>query len=119
MTGSPAIDAGDVSHMPADTYDLDADGDTAEPLPIDLDENRRVVNGYVDMGAFEWQRTCIADISPSKPGVAGNGIVDVDDLLAVINAWGECDICVADVNGDNHVDVDDLLAVINGWGTCK
>jgi hypothetical protein len=63
--------------------------------------------------------TCEADISPSSPGVAGNGVIDVDDLLTVINGWGECDGCVADVNGDNQVDVDDLLSVINGWGNCR
>jgi outer membrane protein assembly factor BamB len=60
------------------------------------------------------------DIAP--PG--GNGIVDVDDLLAVINAWGECPPpgnkpCIADIapaaTPNNIVDVDDLLMVINNW----
>jgi uncharacterized membrane protein len=49
-----------------------------------------------------------------------NGVVDVDDLLAVINAWGNCpsppSSCPADVNGNLVVDVDDLLTVINNWG---
>ena len=64
---------------------------------------------------------CPPDIAPT----GGNGVVDVDDLLAVINAWGVCDpkeTCVADIapptNGNGSVDVDDLLAVINGWGAC-
>ena len=35
--GSPAIDAGDNTVVPADTLDLDADGDTTERTPIDLD----------------------------------------------------------------------------------
>ena len=117
-TGSPCIDVGNVDSLPLDTYDLDADGNTKERLPLDLAANRRIVNGFLDMGAFEWQRSCLADISPSSPGVAGDGAIDVDDLLAVINGWGECDGCVADVNGDNSVDVDDLLEVINGWGEC-
>lgn len=38
---------------------------------------------------------CPADIAPS----GGNGIVDVDDLLAVINAWGACPIDDADGDG--------------------
>jgi hypothetical protein len=48
----------------------------------------------------------------------GNGIVDVDDLLAVINDWGACDKgepCLGDVTEDGVVDVDDLLTVINNW----
>jgi len=65
---------------------------------------------------------CPADIAPSG---APNGVVNVDDLLAVINAWGACPIpsnCPADIapigapNGS--VNVDDLLAVINAWGEC-
>jgi hypothetical protein len=118
-TGSPCVDVGDLASLPSDSFDLDDDGDTKEFLPVDFNGERRVVNGYLDMGAHEWQRTCMGDIAPSSPGVAGNGVVDVDDLLAVINAWGECDICVGDVDGDNDIDVDDLLAVINGWGSCK
>jgi hypothetical protein len=54
--------------------------------------------------------------------LTGDGIVDVDDLLAVINAWGDCTNpkdCPADLapppNGDDVVDVDDLLVVINNW----
>jgi spore coat protein A len=48
--------------------------------------------------------------------VTGNGIVDVDDLLEVINAWGICPApCAADLTGNGIVDVDDLLTVINNW----
>jgi hypothetical protein len=50
--------------------------------------------------------------------VTGNGVVDVDDLLAVINAWGPCeclDPCVGDFNDSGEVDVDDLLIVLNNW----
>jgi hypothetical protein len=58
------------------------------------------------------------------PGDAtDNGTVDVDDLLAVINAWGDCPAppgtCFADIaplGGNGVINVDDLLAVINNWG---
>ena len=62
--------------------------------------------------------SCSADI------IGCDGSVDVDDLLAVINAWGSCgdpNDCAADIapaGGDDVVDVDDLLVVINGWGGC-
>jgi hypothetical protein len=58
------------------------------------------------------------------PGdITGNGIVNIDDLLAVINSWGPCpnpNNCPADVfpppGGDDVVNIDDLLFVINNWG---
>src|SRR5574341_509497 len=49
---SPAIDAGDTAALPPDTLDLDGDGNTAEPIPYDLDGNPRL-DGLVDMGAYE------------------------------------------------------------------
>jgi predicted outer membrane repeat protein len=53
LGGSPCIDAGSVDALPADTIDLDSDGDTAEPLPLDFLGLPRVADGFVDMGAFE------------------------------------------------------------------
>jgi hypothetical protein len=55
------------------------------------------------------------------PGDAnGDGLVDVDDLLLVINGWGACpdpkvESCPGDLDESTTVDVDDLLIVINGW----
>jgi hypothetical protein len=56
--------------------------------------------------------------------VTCDGVVNVNDLLAVINAWGPCPVppatCPADVaphpGGDGMVNVNDLLLVINNWG---
>jgi hypothetical protein len=49
----------------------------------------------------------------------GDGDVDVDDLTAVILAWGtDGSGSGADINGDGLVDVDDLTEVILGWGPC-
>jgi ligand-binding sensor domain-containing protein len=59
-------------------------------------------------------------LEPSAvPGDAtGDGLVNVNDLLAVIGAWGACPAgsCPADLNSDGVVNVDDLLMVINHWG---
>jgi uncharacterized membrane protein len=52
-----------------------------------------------------------------------DGKVNVDDLLTVINNWGDCSapptVCPGDSSpgpfGDGVVDVDDLLMVINNW----
>src|SRR5690606_38913599 len=43
-SGSPAIDAGDNTVVPSDTADLDGDGVTPEPTPLDLDMLPRFVD---------------------------------------------------------------------------
>jgi hypothetical protein len=53
QAGSPAINAGSNALLPPDTADLDHDGDTSEPLPRDLDDNPRIWDNTVDMGAYE------------------------------------------------------------------
>jgi hypothetical protein len=115
---SPAIDSGNNSLVPA-------------AITMDLDLNQRKVDDpnttdtglgtppLVDRGAHEYQPppvvVCIEDIAPK----GGNDVVDVDDLLLVINSWGACAGCPADITGNDVVDVDDLLAVINAWGACE
>jgi hypothetical protein len=88
---SPCIDAGDNVAVPADSVDLDADGDMAERIPFDLDETPRFVDEpdvpdagsppggapFVDMGAYEHGDDC-----------NGNGIADSHDL-----AGGTSDDC--------------------------
>ena len=66
LPGSPCIDAGDNTAVPADTTDLDGDNNTTEPTPLDLDGKPRFVddpatpdtgNGtppIVDMGVYEF-----------------------------------------------------------------
>jgi hypothetical protein len=132
---SPCIDAADTTALPADQFDLDGDGDTAEPLPLDAFSNCRVLEtpavintgipsptgaAVVDMGAHEYRRP--ADIAPD----IGDGVVDVDDLITVILHWGPCEPpadpaippagCIADIDGDGEVAVFDLVTVILSWG---
>lgn len=65
---------------------------------------------------------CPGDIVPS-------GEVDINDLLAVVGAWGACPLpcpprCAADIApvgagpGVCAVNIDDLLAVVGAWGAC-
>ena len=61
QVGSPVLDAGDTAALPADTFDMDGDGDTTEPLPLDLSGAERVIDNdadastpaVVDLGAYE------------------------------------------------------------------
>lgn len=50
---SPAENAADDALLPVDTYDLDDDGDTTEPIPTDLVGADRSQLGGVDLGALE------------------------------------------------------------------
>jgi hypothetical protein len=63
----------------------------------------------------------IVDVGESDcpEDVTGDDVVNVDDLFAIINAWGPCDDCAEDINADGVVNVDDLFAVINAWGPCE
>ena len=42
-------------YIPEDIYDLDNDGDTSEPLPVDIEGKPRIFAGIVDMGCYEQQ----------------------------------------------------------------
>jgi len=50
---SPCRNAGDNSAFPTDAGDLDKDGDLNEPIPFDIDGKPRILNGVVDLGAYE------------------------------------------------------------------
>lgn len=65
---SPAANHGNTAALPTDYADLDADGNTAEAIPYDMDGALRVV-GTVDMGAYEAQLAAITDLKVYKHGV--------------------------------------------------
>jgi hypothetical protein len=80
--------------------------------------NREAVMARFLQWCNELVQTCHGDIT-------GDGQVNVNDLLAVINAWGPCPAppatCPPDIappGGDGQVNVNDLLGVINAWGAC-
>ncbi|MHC4990271.1 MAG: hypothetical protein ACYTGC_04755, partial [Planctomycetota bacterium] len=53
---------------------------------------------------------CLADLN-------GDGVVNVDDLVILILAWGTDD-CDADISLDGTVGVDDLILLLISWGPC-
>jgi hypothetical protein len=80
-----------------------------------------VVSGYAVYGSpftIRYSR-CVADID-------NTGVVDVNDLLAVVSTWGACaggcpPSCLGDISpvgGNCVVDVNDLLTVVSHWGPC-
>jgi hypothetical protein len=123
---SPCVDAGHNWGVPADTQDLDDDGDTIECTPLDLDGQPRFAavvmetggcgaRAIVDIGAYE------TDGIPAHPVMLGdtNGDseVDIHDLLNLLAAWGPVSGCeLADTNLDGVVDTQDLLILLAHWG---
>lgn len=58
-----------------------------------------------------------ADAEPETPpcDVNDDGLVDANDVLAVLAAWGPCAGCDSDTNADGTVDVNDILVVLDCW----
>jgi hypothetical protein len=97
---------------------------TADRAPA---EGRGPAGVQATLGLFKPHTPQTISVNVPGPGVqpcsaditGGNGIVDIDDLLMVINNWSSPGPGnPADVDGDGDVDIDDLLTVINAWGPC-
>ena len=71
---------------------------------------------YVDGGGNSFEDDC-GDTEPCPSDVSGDGVVNVTDLLAIIDAWGSSNPS-ADINDDGIVNVVDLLEVVGNWGPC-
>jgi len=122
---SPCVDAGDSAAVPPDALDLDNDGDTTEPLPIDLDGNPRIVDvrcipdggaggpPTVDMGAYEAADFMGGDCN-------ANGMDDCDEIAS--GAATDCDLdgildeCEPDCDGDGIPDDCENAPDCNGNG---
>lgn len=53
---------------------------------------------------------------PATGDVNLDGGVDIDDIFAILAAWGDCDGCLEDVNEDGMVDIDDVFMALANWG---
>lgn len=120
-TGSPAIDAGDTPRLPRDSFDLDYDGDTNEPLSRDAANQERLTDDeatpdtgcctapVVDLGAIEFTPPllCPADFNQ-------DGGVDGQDVEAFFLVWQEGE-SRADVNHDGGVDGADVETFYIAW----
>jgi hypothetical protein len=124
---SGCVDAGTNLVVASDAMDLDADADTTERTPVDLDGGPRfadvVARNDTGCGA-----PVIVDLGPyERPGIAadpmvmadvdGDATVDVTDLLRVLADWGDCGdaCCPSDLVVDGAVDVNDIGLVLDHW----
>jgi hypothetical protein len=54
-------------------------------------------------------------VGDAAPDLDGDCAVGVNDLLAVLAAWGPCESCPEDLDGDGLVGLDDLLRILGDW----
>ena len=76
--------------------------------PPETGELREVARGKQ---AAEVGQLRIADVDE-------DGVVDFNDLILVLAAWGVCPACPEDLNEDGVVDFADVLLVLSAWGVC-
>lgn len=116
--GSPAIDAGSNALLASDILDLNSNSVVGEAVPFDLlNQPRARATPYapayagqptVDMGAYEHQPTCPADVNE-------DGVVNFLDLNMVLTSYGAL-APTADTDGDGQVTFVDLNAVLSAYG---
>ena len=86
------------------------DSEFCQNAPTDL------LGTWIDLGGNSFNDAC------ECPDANGDGEIDVNDILIIIDAWGDCvpdQKCPADVDADGFVNVNDVLLVISGWGLCE
>jgi hypothetical protein len=84
---SPLTDAGNTTKLPADTADLDKDGNTSEAIPADITGRSRVAGTSVDVGAYEHGSTVLSakEIDRSRLDIYSTGHKTVV-ISGVLNA---------------------------------
>ncbi len=113
VAGSPCIDAGDNTRVPAGiTTDLDGNARYADdPATADTGSGTPPI---VDMGAYEFGAgvPCPADLD-------GDGQIGLSDLSILLNNFGTTGASPADgdLDADGDVDLTDLSALLGLFGT--
>ncbi|MDA0349295.1 MAG: hypothetical protein O3C20_18025, partial [Verrucomicrobia bacterium] len=114
-TGSAAIGFGLISFLFSDAQDIDEDEDLLEALPLDAAERTRILDGTLDLGAFEYVEppfSLVSHVSPAATGTvtdSGNGGYEENEtaiLLAVPSEGFVFDHWEGDASGsDNPVEL--------------
>ena len=94
-------------------FPLEAFTTTSLDTSVDLHLNGRTSPTLAGaVSGQDTQHECPADM-------VADGQVNMDDLLLVLQTWGNCDgACPGDANQDGFTDWLDLLSVITAWGAC-
>jgi hypothetical protein len=65
----------------------------------------------------ELSRASWLDVVTQTGDINGDGAVNVDDLIMLIQAWGYCGECPEDLNNNEFVNVVDLILLLDAWTT--
>ena len=76
----------------------------------------QIYNHYNNCNWTDGGGNIISDECPICPDVNSDGIIDPNDIMGIIWAWGTCDTCSEDLNEDGVVNLNDLMIVIDSWG---
>jgi hypothetical protein len=83
-----------------------------------IDDLPARVSGYsIGKRAFQRAQALFSGFAVTTD-ITGDGVVNVEDLLALVGTWGACGSppCVGDFNGDGVTNVVDLLHLLSEWG---
>ena len=84
-----------------------------KPDKLDFNSGEKV---NLDLEDYAEHEAEYAESEHHDADIDGDGNVGVEEMLAIIAAWGPCDGCPEDLNNDGVVDVADMLIVIAQWG---
>ena len=132
--GSPCIDAGTNIAPARDKRDLDNDGCTTDPVPLDVEGKYRYRDDpetpdtgvgqapIVDQGAYEFESTAFIPSGPCPGDCNCDGQVDYGDIDAFVAAltgeagylaqYPACIWLNADCDNDGHVNYEDIDAFV-------
>ena len=115
LAGSPAINAGNNSLIPADTKDLDSDQNTTEIIPFDQRNLLRIFGTTVDIGAVELSN---GSGTNTLPEVEGNNTFATAQVIANTSFNRQVVADIQDFNGSNISTTYDHVSILGtGDGT--
>ena len=97
-----------------------ASGVTDVRIATDLSLHARL--GFLGLDAYATCRgglhadVCNGSVCPCTGDLDGDGVVDVDDMLAMLGDWGLSG--ASDIDGSGIVNIDDLMLLFARWGPC-
>ena len=109
LAGSPAINAGNNSLIPADTQDLDSDQNTTEIIPLDQRNLLRIFGTTVDIGAVEMSNGSGTNILPE---VEGNNTFPTAQVIANTSFNRQVVADIQDFNGSNISTTYDHVSIL-------
>ncbi|MCH2136781.1 MAG: hypothetical protein MK101_09395 [Phycisphaerales bacterium] len=97
--------------------------DCADPVGAccNLQDCYPATPNWCEVSGGEWQGEGVVcgDIQCGCEGdVTGDGLADVNDVLALITEWGTIGHVPEDLNGDGEVGVEDLLIILQWFNNC-